>query len=214
MARAMIACAPIPMPMRTMVATHMKVAPKPTPSSAAPAVPGGRFPARSVSVVPTSAAMSCCTNTGMERIQIDCHRLLPASRPLLMIRSSSAAASAPAIESAPSPNESISPSAARRRKSAISARASASAFAFASAAVSLALSGGCTAARVRWSGAAVGSVGKGDKCRRPHRCDRRYQPFSPRFPNSFCGAPSAGAVSRIPAGTPGCSKVGIAQNIK
>ena len=173
----------------------------------------------SASVLTTSAStlnisMSCCTSTGMDRIQMDCHRLLPASRPLLMIRSSSAAASAPAIESAPSPNESISPSAARRRRSAISARASASAFACASAAVSLALSAGFTVARVRGSGAAVGSVGKGDKCRRPHGCDRRYQPFSPRFPNSFCGAPSAGAVSRIPAGTPGCSKVGIAQNIK
>ena len=39
------------------------------------------------------------------------------------------------------------------------------------------------------------------------------QPFSPRLPNSFCGAPSAGAVSCMPAGTPGCSKVGIAQNM-
>ena len=186
----------------------MKLAPNPTPSSAAPAVPGGRLPARRVSVVPTSAAIICCTNTGTERIQIDCQRLLPASRPLLMMRSSSAAASATAIDRAALPNESMSPSAARRRRSCISARASAS--------VAAPFCGGAAPATfcMSVSGAAFGSVDKGYECRRWHTHARRHQPFSPRFPNSFCGAPSAGAVSRMPAGTPGCSKVGIAQNIR
>ena len=105
-----------------MDATHMKLAPKPTPSSAAPAVPGGRLPASSVSVVPTSAAIICCTRTGTARIQIDCQRLFPASLPLLMTRSSSAAASAAAIDMAGSPNESKSPSAASRFRSSISSR--------------------------------------------------------------------------------------------
>ena len=184
MARAMIACAPMPSPMSTIDATHMKLAPNPTPSSAAPAVPSGRLPARSVSVVPTIAAISCCTSTGTARIQIDSQRPFPARRPLRMIRSSSAAASAAATDSAGSPNASTSPSAASRRSSSPCALVS--------------------------SGEAKGPSLGATVARR----GRPVQPAAGDAAGAGAGSPPPVPGSRSPEGTPGSSKVGIAQKIR